>query len=153
MPIKIQVCVMTFGNKCAHILTEKHFYLIHAELWKIVVSFAQIKCWTDTKLETVWNSLIVYNMLCACSVLREGARCIPDRWENSNIDDLRVKSSYTNWIIHFYLFIIFPRSDAFDNLQGTLHRYVTLHWKTPPLHTVYTTPISVTSLHSLIITS
>ena len=145
MPIKIQVCVMTFGNKCAHILTEKHFYLIHAELWKIVVSFAQIKCWTDTKLETVWNSLIVYNMLCACSVLREGARCIPDRWENSNrrLEGERQlhKLDYT------FIIIIFQRSGAFDNLQGTLHRYVTLHWKTPPLHTVYTTSISVTILH------
>lgn len=90
MPIKMNVYLMTSSNKCVPILTKEHFYLIHAEVWETAVSFAQINCWIDTKLWTVWNSLIVYNMFCACSVSREGARCIPDLWENSNVGDLKV---------------------------------------------------------------
>ena len=93
MPIKIKVYVMTSSNKCIPILTKEHFYLIRADLCEIVVSFAQINCWTDTKLETVWNSLIVYNMFYACSVSREGARCVPRLWENPNTDDLKVTSA------------------------------------------------------------
>lgn len=90
IPTAIKVYVMTSSNKRVPILTKEHFCFIHAEISETAVSFAQINYWIDTKLETVWNSLIVYNILCACSVVREGARCIPDQWENSNSDDMKL---------------------------------------------------------------
>lgn len=52
------------------------FFIECTESYGKPFSFAQINCWTDTKLETVWKSLIVYNTFCACSNLREGARCV-----------------------------------------------------------------------------
>lgn len=103
MAIKIKTYVMTSSNKCVPILTKEHFYLMYAELWETVVSFAQTNCWTDTKLETVWNSLIVYNVLCACSLPREGARCIQDLWENSTLEDLKVTGADRKPVITFLL--------------------------------------------------
>lgn len=94
---------MTCNNKCVPILTKKHFYLIYAALCEIVVSFVQLKCWTDTKLETVWNSLIVYNVLCACSFPREGTRCIHGMWEDSKQEDLKVTVTNRKPIIKFLI--------------------------------------------------
>lgn len=66
---------------------------IYTEQGEPVVKFAPIYCGIDTKLETVWNRLIVYNMLCACAVPREGARCIPDLWEDFNLGHLMASRS------------------------------------------------------------
>lgn len=79
---KIREYAMTSCKKRFPVLTKEHVYLIYAEGRGNVVSFALINCWIDTKLETVWKSLIVYNMLCACAVSREGSRCIHGVWEN-----------------------------------------------------------------------
>lgn len=75
--------------------------LIYAEQLGVFVTFAQRNCWLDTKLETVWNILIVYNTYCACSFSREGACYVQGLWGNKNKPPVRLGRVKRICGIHF----------------------------------------------------